>query len=289
MRRLALLMTISALLGGLLGPTPASAEGPEAPFLELVDFTVPASNGFKFSFTASSGHGQRDQVQASFHRGGRGVTYSVNGGLNLRKHRIDADLGPFGSIHGRFTGNAAGGGKGCDPTIKRNTKFRGRVEVRGEHGLSTAKARRASGKLIALVADPGCALPEPERSSPTHPEQVHLATCPANGPVRYFAHLDRRQDRATHQVNTFDQRGEVGISRYALITTTPDSFDVSDDLATATLAPGGPFDGSATFAEGRLTGDLTVELLGMTEPLEITPAKAAIERGGGGNPSCSGR
>ena len=42
------------------------------------------------------------------------------------------------------------------------------------------------------------------------------------------------------------------------------------------MAPGPPFSGSATFAKGQLTGDLTASFLGLPDPVSLAPANATL-------------
>lgn len=55
-------------------------------------------------------------------------------------------------------------------------------------------------------------------------------------------------------------------------------FEPAKDLSTATLDPGRPFSGTATYAKRSLTGDLAVRFLGQEHPTPLTPAEARLRR-----------
>lgn len=283
------LMTALAAVtaGALLLPATGAAAGKGFDGLTLVTFTAPASDGFKVSFSASAGpRDGKQQASFSFNHGIQSVTYTVNGRGAIDGNRIEGDFGKFGSFSGTFTGEIKAGhdGKGCDPVVRRRTHFSGKLDVEGEHGFATARLTEADGRIIALVKDPDCVPPASERKPERKPEQVQLQACPARG-THLYAHLDRRRGISSFQVNTLERRGSVHIGRVAYVNGEESDFDVADDLSEATLTPGGPFSGSAEFADGKLTGDLVVEQLGLTEPVALTPAVTGIASGRD-QPSC---
>ncbi len=275
-RRLAFALA-AFTVGALALPATGSAAG-GGDYLRFVYFSAPASDGFRLSFTASSGPGKR-QPQASFalSRRGQSVTYATKGRPAIHGNHIEGDFGPFGSFSGTFSGNVKGG-KGCDPYVHHRTEFEGRLDVEGEHGFASATLRKASGRFVALVKDPDCDGPVPERKPEVKQQQVLLLACPSRT-TELFAHLDRRRERSSTQAWSSERRGKVLILRSAVDQGDATDFEVDGDLAEATLSPGGPFDGSAAFADGELTGDLTVDLLGTTEPTALTPAPAGIASG----------
>lgn len=264
-------------MGALGLPATGSAAG-GGDYLRFVSFNAPASDGFHLFFTASSGPGKR-QPQASFalSRRGQSVTYAAKGRPAIHGNHIEGDFGPFGSFSGTFSGSLEGG-KGCDPYVHHRTEFEGRLDVEGEHGFASAKLREAEGRFVALVKDPDCDEPFPERKPETEPQQVLLQAC-QSGTTQLYAHLDRRRERSSTQAWSSERRGKVLVFRSAVDQGDATDFEVNGDLTKATLTPGGAFDGSATFADGELTGDLTVDLLGTTEPTALTPAPAGIASG----------
>ena len=141
-RRLAFALA-AFTVGALALPATGSAAG-GGDYLRFVYFSAPASDGFRLSFTASSGPGKR-QPQASFalSRRGQSVTYATKGRPAIHGNHIEGDFGPFGSFSGTFSGNVKGG-KGCDPYVHHRTEFEGRLDVEGEHGFASATSASGS-------------------------------------------------------------------------------------------------------------------------------------------------
>lgn len=284
MRGRVLLAVAAVTIGALAVPAAASAAGPKIDGLTLVSFNASASDGYRLMFSAFDGPGKRTpQASFSFNHAGLGVTYTVHAKSAIKGNRIEGDFGDLGSFSGTFSGEIKDG-KGCKPFIHRNTEFSGKLEVEGEHGFASAKLRNADGRIMALVKDPDCVTPEHKRKPPVKPEQVQLQACPSRGTVLY-AHLDRRRERSGFQASTFERRGKLLISRIATDDGEEGDFDIDADLERGTLTPGGPFAGSASYADGELTGDLTVTQLGLTDPVALTPAPAGVASGRG-RPDC---
>lgn len=286
MRRRALLASAAAAIAALALPASGAAAGSSFQGMTLISFAAPASNGYKLSFSAwEKSRGPREDASFSLRRGSRSVTYTVTGRGAIRGRRIEADFGALGSFSGTFTGKVkANDGGGCKPFLRKPTRFSGRLAVTGEHGFAAARLNEARGRIIALVKDPDCVVPTARPKPQVKPKQVTLEACPAEG-TRFYAHLDRRRELASFQANTIERRGRLLIGRVAYRNARADAFDVDFDLGAATIAPGGPFSGSASFDGERLTGDLEVEQLGLTVPTSLTPAAAGIASGRD-RPSC---
>jgi hypothetical protein len=111
------------------------------------------------------------------------------------------------------------------------------------------------------------------------PKLTALQACQPDQNLAYaaFAGFPRG---VLHGVTAFERIQRVEIERRVDYSASPETFTYSHGLKEGRVEPGGPFTGSATYADGRLTGDLTVSLPGRTRPFALAPARAAISRKG---------
>jgi hypothetical protein len=111
------------------------------------------------------------------------------------------------------------------------------------------------------------------------PKLTTLQACQSDQNLAYVAFAGFPRG-VLHGVTAFERIQRVGIERRVDYSASPETFTYSHGLEEGRVEPGGPFTGSATYAGGRLTGDLTVSLPGRTRPFQLTPARAAISRNG---------
>ena len=276
MKRLVLITVLTATAAGALLPSAAAAE-PDFPTILSFHFSQRASHGYKLAFSATEG--QREQADLTFYKRGESLSYTVRGKSIVKGNRIRADFGPFGSVRGRYTGKVRDKDDDCDPLIRRDSTFRGRLVARAEHDLSKAKAHRAKGELTGIGIDPDCDAAPGRTKPPSHRQRAVLSTCPTGRGVRYLAYFDRRHDVVSHQALGYERRGRVRIARLAYANGPGKTFTVDKNLTEAKVKPGGAFSGSGTYADGELTGDLAVALPGLGDPVTIAPTNATLRAG----------
>jgi hypothetical protein len=209
-------------------------------------------------------------VSASRGRDGGSVTstYEVRNPRLVRPHRIAASLGELGKIHVRYVPRKRVGS--CSqPT----GTFRGVIRFRGEDGYTTAHARKVPGVLSPYW----CEGHRHVAREPRRRQASLLTSCRLPRRTAYLAYGAARA--AAHQIQVFERGGRLKITRFGSFQDSGGSFHVDLAQHTATLSPGWPFSGSATYADGRLTGNLTASLPGLAGPVEITPAHASLGEG----------
>lgn len=200
---------------------------------------------------------------------------------------IKADLGALGTIDLRFvpTGKAKTEPSACDPKPNRIDSgfYEGTISLEGEEGYMRANATRAPGELRTLESlvcgevNPGPRghagggeLIAERRSGATKTEFTFFKGA-AKSPATFDASIEER-------------RGQMGILRAISGRVPTGAFKYDVDRQRATLKPGSPFSGSATFngaapRKKRIHGSLSVDFPGNSK-VRLTPlgTKAALVR-----------
>ena len=258
---------------------------PPFPQISLLEFSLDSSNGYKVSVNGLSSGGSStpgDIAGISVRKKGGVASYTQAKPEVLTERRLVADFGPYGRVAVSFEPSAAGGGDKC-PSAETG-EFSGKISFTGDNGFTKLRATSADGtrRFYGARTCPGHDGAADRRvESRKGRVPVVLASCAEAG-GRYYAVKHRDRDTVDHQFTAPAERvGNVHILRYAETEKSSSSFTSATDLSTARVDPGGPFDGAATFSakSGKLSGDLTVTLPGLDQPLDVTPGDAAIGKG----------
>lgn len=254
---------VVALTAAAAAPAPAAAK-------QSINFTLRAGNDYRAFFSASERRASVRIVRSS-RFGNEMAYYEARGDSTLSERgRFHADFGSFGSIRGRYTGDEKGG-ECLDGAPK--GRVRGRFTFRGEDGYARVSARRAPAHLGSYTCTVG---ERAQLRAPSRKETLLLA-CRGEDRLLYAA-IDVGK-REYHYALMLDETKAVKITRQTDAFTSSSSFTHTSDLSTASVAPGGFFSGSATFADGLLTGDLAVSMAGVEEPVVVPPAAANLSVG----------
>lgn len=238
-------------------------------------FKLKASNHFRLEVMASNTGGS-ESVSAHFFRGDDDVTYQVIGRSYVTRKRVRADFGRFGSINVRFAPRA-GAASRCVRQTVRGT-FRGRIEIAAENHLTEVETSKAKGILQVTGCGGGGGRRQEDPQLRAKSDTTVLTTCGSRDLI-YAA--QRTFLQTAHSVLKVERHRYLTIYRFTVAFDPLESFVVSPGLRTASVSPGPPFAGQAVFEDGTLTGDLKVSLLGLDEPVALTPATAAIGRSEG--------
>lgn len=214
-------------------------------------------------------------AQRALESAGFSAFYVKPRAVEVTTRRVVADFGALGRVSVRFKErdrDVIEPPKGCEGrSTQRYGVFRGRFRFRGEHGFTAVRGVRAQGQVI-VGPQLSCDIDFAKRRA----SQYQLTTC---GPLRAPTYLaERAFGAATHTVGMNERRNGLIILRDAYAFSEPETFRVSGDLESATVDPPFPFNGTAAYANGRLTGDLTAPLPGLERRVHITPSRASLDR-----------
>lgn len=235
-------------------------------------FTLPASNGYELEFRANrTVHGTEAWITVT--RGDGAASYHVTPEL-ITSHRIEADFGPYGNVSIRY--HATGPEEGGPCNEDRPAAFRGTIGFEGEGRFTSVRARSAQGVVRPLgggVCVPGLTT----RSEAPIPRIVALFSC--NPSLGYgYAAIDGLSRRPFHLAVQIARIGRVDVTRQYFREGSLESFAFRKDGSAASVLPPGQFSGSGSFADGRLSGDLSILLPGLEIPLALVPAEAGFGR-----------
>jgi hypothetical protein len=252
-----------------------SFEGPQP----QVEFSGRASNGYSIFFEASRGKAsltaQSDAGTVIY--GGKSLLASGRTRFGLGKlGRIDVRFNPDGSAEHLRPPKSC---KGREQAVY-SGHFVGTVRFRGEGGYTRFSARRVYGTVAAPRSwtCPDASGGRPENAAPlpsvlgafTPHSQVVFAAISGSErpPFRFFV------------AGTSERREALNIKRSVSAKGKPVSFEVLDDLSSATVAPPKPFAGTASFvrnADGSTewSGTLSVVLPGVRSIALAGPAFTA--------------
>lgn len=247
-----------------------------------IEASVHAPAGYRISFAADGSRGPDTAAFIAFRpieHGFSAATY-----LDFRHQRVTArdvhaDLGPGRKVHAKFAERSRREDTvpGCRGrrTIRRGVLI-GRISFVGEHRYVAVRKHRIPAR-VTVDGIHGCRHPSPRRDQ--WPRAFALSACRPAADLIYgaFAPGNEIDGDPQHFAATATSRGSRVVARDLLLAGKASSFEAADDLSTATVHPGGPFDGTGTYADGRLTGDLAATFLGLERPLAITPAEANLK------------
>jgi hypothetical protein len=267
-----------ALVGvGLVTATPAAARGHLA-----ATFHLKGSHGYAIRVAAYRAALPLDMTKADHRVGkltvvarktsesassaeGGSASYTVPARFN--KHRIRANLGPFGHVRLRFHKRPRFTLPPARAAAQKRRigvcgqfgfyvpgEFRGILRFRGEGGYTGAHAHRIHGEL--------------HRDGPVecagHDRGTELKA--RSGPTRFLAFQDDDFGATVLVASTRDRSGRVDIARDAhrIVSVDADEFTFDSALTSAHVAPGGElFTGSADYASpGSWAGSLAASFPG---------------------------
>ncbi len=259
-----------ALLAAVASPATASAS---QHLFRTASMKVQATGGYKAYLFATRelDPRKRAELDVTVYKDDQYAEYSAP--AVFTKRRLEANLGRFGRVHLRITGNghraasasAAKRGRSAllcqtDEPFERKT-FLGRIRFQGENGYTAIGADQAKG--VYFLGKARCS-----RGG----KRAHGTFLTAkSGSVEFFASHYKRDARHSYlYASEAEKAGRVSIERSAS-NYRGAVFDFNPDYMTAHVQPSeGPLSGSADFAApGQWTGDLTASFPG-EPPVALT-------------------
>ncbi|MFN8113542.1 MAG: hypothetical protein U0R51_10120 [Solirubrobacterales bacterium] len=266
-----------AAVGLLAAAAPASAESTRPRFTDFV-VKSPATNGYRVAF-----FGLRDGDQSlgtMVVRGNHSLASYTRLVKRVSARRISADLGRFGQVsmsfrrdgpphHRPLTGFCSG-----YRTVRTGT-FTGRFHFDGRNGYTAADGHRLRG-TISVRHERKCGSPDKGKPKKFKRAAI-LGSCTVGSEASLLAF--KRRPGAPSQLGAFYYPDTRRMAAFEATwqRSRSNAFVHSRDFSRATLTPKGVFSGSASFADGRLSGDLKVGLLGATR--RLTPGDGGLGRG----------
>jgi hypothetical protein len=276
------LVACAIAVATLPAPAIGSAEPPRTvlPRSLALEMNLQGSNGYSVSV---SGYGHR-HVEVLARKGHYLAFYRVRGSVS-RDH-IEADLGPFGRVSVHFDGLVR---RQRDPfpeecrgrrPMHETGRFLGTIEFNGEHGFTRVSARSARGNLYRAFRQV-CRLRHSSGARPSATPGFAITVLSAGtrsaGRSIYFdafrLEQERRGGRPSPWITTAglsEQVGRIALSKVVVTASSPAEIRVSGkgvSPASADVAPGRPFTGTAAYREAappapEWTGDLSLRLPG---------------------------
>jgi hypothetical protein len=234
---------------------------------------VQATSGYKAYLFATRelDPRKRAEIDVTVYKDDQSAQYSAP--AVFTKRRLEANLGDFGRVHLRITGNghraasesAAKRGRSVllcqtDDPFERKT-FRGRIRFQGENGYTAIRADQAKGAYFLGKA----------KCSGGRKRARGTFLTAKSGPVEFFAAHYKHDARHSYLYASEEETaGRVAIERSAG-NYRGAVFDFNSDFTTAHVEPSeGPLSGSADFtAPDQWTGDLTASFPG-EPPVALT-------------------
>ena len=277
------------------------------------EFTLPATNGYTVTVSASDGQGRSGDVELTATRGAESASYSVTGTVTAagfsasfgRLGRLAVRFRPSGRVRHRRLSHR------CFPerpplVSSRLGDFRGTIRFDGEHDYTELLAHRASGGLGDPDSNtaklPGCEYRASKAQRVREERAVTLQASNPDPPVSLlvsksfgqFAELPAPSGTPPGERDLFlalcleapnGLKGprKILILRTAAALAPTADFSFAPDLSQATLTPPPPFSGSASFQRAATgptwSGDLGVSLPGLgTVSLSAPGTKAQLVR-----------
>ncbi len=194
-----------------------------------------------------------------------------------RRPDVSVDLGPQGTVDAKFVERSRERGGitvHCESTRNHRGFLVGRIDLHGIPGLDPVRKHRVEATLTEYRRT-DCSKPRSRRT-----RQVTLGACNQGEDLLYAAITSKREaadDEAVHIAYGVERPAKGLLTvRQAIRLEKRETFSFQPDLLGATVQPGYPFSGSATFADGALTGDLAVEMPGTRKPIPIAPGSARL-------------
>ncbi len=270
LRRLIIPIACLLILGACPGVCFASNPGSSVSFggpEPQAEFSRKASHGYSILFEVNRG---KASLTARSDEGT--VIYSGKG--SFVDGRIQFGLGKLGRISARFKPDGSVDHlrppKSCKgrEQVVRSGAFVGSIKFRGESGYTRLNAHRVRG---TMASPRSWKCPDP----PSRPLGNAASLPAALGAFTPHSHVvfaaiggSELLPTGFFLAGTSERHGALRINRSALAEGKPATFDVLDDLSSATVSPPKPFAGTATFkrnADGSTEwfGTLSVALPGV--------------------------
>jgi hypothetical protein len=254
---------------------PAADARPEA-----IELRLPATDGYRFELSVNPESGGGGYSSVSFSKDHGSVLYSGGRGV-FGDRRITADFGPLGRVAVRYEVKGPPVRGNCVVPRWRPVRLVGSVDIQGENGFTSVSSRAARGR--AWILPDRCrrsASRTPAFHETEDPPDIDLEACHRQpgraityGAVAGYPFLG---ENALHSALAEERLGRLYVIRSVDILAPPGTLRAKRRAGTATLTPTGRFSGSATFANGRLSGDLAVLFPGIEAPVPIAPAKGDL-------------
>jgi hypothetical protein len=258
-----------ALLAAVALPGTASAS---QHLFRTASMKVQATSGYKAYLFATRelDPRKRAELDVTVYKGDQSAQYSAP--AVFTKRRLEANLGRFGRVHLRITGN---GRRAASESTKRGSSvllcqtddpferktFRGRIRFQGENGYTGIRADQAKGAYFLGKA----------KCSRGGKRARGTFLTAKSGPVKFVADHFKRDPRHSYlYASEQETAGRVSIGRSAG-NYRGAVFDFNSDFTTAHVEPSeGSLSGSADFAApDQWTGDLTASFPG-EPPVALT-------------------
>ncbi|HVQ58738.1 MAG TPA: hypothetical protein VMS60_07505 [Solirubrobacterales bacterium] len=288
-RRWSLLAPLLAVfcLAVFIAAESSSAASPIVP----PGFRVEASNGYTVHGIGFDGTSQEHRDELLLLVEGRNsiVLYVAPAEVNETEGEgsIKADLGALGSIDLRFvpSGRAKTEAAACDSKPQRLDSgfYEGTISLEGEEGYMRANATRAPGELRVLESLVCAELTSVSYRRTAGGELVATRRSGATATQLTFSKRSPKSP-ATFEASIEERRGPISILRAISGRVPTGAFKYDVNRQRATVHPGSPFSGSATFngaapRKKRIHGSLNVDFPGHSNvPLTPLGTKAALVR-----------
>jgi hypothetical protein len=248
---------------------------------------APAAEGLSFSASGPVKPGRSKRITAGFStRGLRAFTlYSARSSSRATRRRIRARIPRLGHVAVRFHERRTRRnvvhviGRCKLVTVRRIGRFTGIIDVRGEGGYEGVDRRSARGGYERLQVH-GCGRLQRPLSAARQPRSGILTSCTPGSRIGLVA--VGGAPRSSIAALSQEVVGRLAIYRYAATERgVRGAFRIGPRYRTARVEPPGRwFDGSATYEDGRLTGDLTANFIG-SPATPLTPGAARLTAGDG--------
>ena len=247
---------------------------------EGVELRLPASDGYRFQLSVDPVSRIGAYGSVSFSKDSGTVSYSGGRGV-FGDRRITADFGPLGRVAVRYEVKGPPVRGNCVVPKWRPARLEGSVRIKGEGGFTSVESDSARGRAWVLPDRCG----DPVRRRPAvheavEPPDVDLEACrrETGRAITYGAAsgYDFFGGEALHYAMAEERLGRLYVTRMVEVLAPRNTLRANRRAGTATLTPPGRFSGSAAFANGRLSGDLTVLFPGIGTPAPLAPAKGDL-------------
>lgn len=282
---------VKPLTGGAPEPCPVAHIRLNVTYSCALEFTLPASHGYRITVSADPGGGLHSVQLIAESRSGT-AEYLVSGTVTSTK--LVASFGKLGRISVRFRPSGVTRSvriaKSClkerPPLVSsRLGSFRGTIVFHGEHGFTRVAASHARGGVGDPLTNtakkkPQCEHHESAAEKRRELEAVSLDGAPSNSTVAFTAFPAPKGSAYAFLAYAAERAGKMFIARYAGVGGGAEDFVFDDALTTATVTPPAPFSGTGNFRRNpdgavEWSGDLAISLPGLGQ-VKLTGGKAEL-------------
>jgi hypothetical protein len=248
-------------------------------------FRLNASDGYKVFglFFDGTPHEERDELILIVARRHSSVVYFAP--AEADETSVSAQLGAVGSVDLHFVPT---GRTRTEPTPCGEPKsvkveagsFEGSVDLRGEEGYMHAHATRVRSDAQTTLGL-ACGGPSNEGSGGHSPgARLTISRRKGQTAIQFVARKNSPTRASRFEASIQERVGQLGIFRTISSTAAPGAFLFDTKAKTASLDPGFPFDGKATYDGdrgpfGRVRGNLHVDFPGHSSVLLTGPGTRA--------------